>query len=266
MKPPLPLGLVVATSFLFAQIVPSKAQEAAPRLESNFDSDITRSPRFREGLPDATIYHPRSVRHLIDPPARLQVEEGEEISVPTPTPVPTVPPTPSIRPLVTPPPPLPRPQLFPVPLPNPAPRIPPPPVPETVRFVARAPTQSQIATPDIEVWRKDSLFPQRPSRRGRRFDTAFLLGTESALVRLQFHLLAAGKTVVVKAGPGVTVDLPGTQLRVGPTGECVVSVALNGSFLQSDITVYCVGVASRLPLARISQAKAETQEAEMRSR
>lgn len=112
---------------------------------------------------------------------------------------------------------------------------------------------------EVEVWQKDSTTPQRPVRRGRQFELAYLVGTEPALVRLQFHPLAAGKAVIVKPGPGVKVDPSGTEFRVGPTGECVVSVTLDGSFRRSDINIYCVGIRTKLPLSRAPLAA--TQEA-----
>ena len=71
-------------------------------------------------------------------------------------------------------------------------------------------------------------------------------------MRLQFQPVAAGKSVIVKPGPGVTVDPPLTELSIGATGECVVSVSLAGSFSQSDLTVYYAGARVTLPLARIT--------------
>ena len=69
-------------------------------------------------------------------------------------------------------------------------------------------------------------------------------------MRLQFQPVAAGKSVIVTPGPGVTVDPPVTALSIGVTGECVVSVSLAGSFSQSDLTVYYAGARVTLPLVR----------------
>lgn len=80
-------------------------------------------------------------------------------------------------------------------------------------------------------------------------------------MRLQFQPIAAGKTVIVKPGPGVTVDPPATELPIGLTGECVVSVSLAGSFIQSDITVYYAGARITLPLARASPEAVAASEA-----
>ena len=122
-----------------------------------------------------------------------------------------------------------------------------------------------MALPEVEVWRTQSITPQMPVRRHRRFDLAYVVGKEPALVRLRFHPLAAGQGVVVQPGPGVTVDPPDTEFRVAPNGECVVSVALDGSFFRSDFNVYCAGVKSKVPLERTSVGTVEAREAAGRS-
>jgi hypothetical protein len=94
----------------------------------------------------------------------------------------------------------------------------------------------------------------------------YLNGTEQALMRLQFLPLAAGKAVIVQPGPGVTIDPPETKFQIGSTGECVVSVALDESFLQSEINVYCVGIRTRLPLSRSSREIVAAKEAETEGR
>jgi hypothetical protein len=113
---------------------------------------------------------------------------------------------------------------------------------------------------ESEVWREESEFPQMPTRRHAQFEPVYIEGPEPVLVRLQFDPIAAGSAVVVKPGPGVTVDPPETEFYVEPTGECVVSVALNGDFLQSDINVYCAGIRTKVPLARASLAKVVAEE------
>jgi hypothetical protein len=113
---------------------------------------------------------------------------------------------------------------------------------------------------ESEVWREESEFPQMPTRQGAQFDPAYIKGPEPVLVRLQFDPIAAGSAVVVKPGPGVTVDPPETEFYVGPTGECVVSVALDGDFLQSDMNVFCLGIRTRVPLARAPLTTVVAQE------
>lgn len=118
-----------------------------------------------------------------------------------------------------------------------------------------------MAVPRVELWRMESQIPQKPGKhRGRRFELGYLVGTEPAMMRLQFPPVTAGTTVIVKPGPGVTVDPPEIEQRIGPTGECAVSVSLAGSFRQSDITVYYVGVKTTLPLARASREIVAAQE------
>ena len=67
--------------------------------------------------------------------------------------------------------------------------------------------------------------------------------------------------MIVKPGPGVTVDSLATELPIGPTGECIVSVSLAGGFRQSDITVYYVGERVTLPLARATPEVVAAREA-----
>jgi hypothetical protein len=108
---------------------------------------------------------------------------------------------------------------------------------------------------ESEIWRQESQFPQMPTRQGAQFDPVYITGSESVLVRLQFDPVAAGSAVVVKPGPGVTVDPPETEFYVGPTGECIVSVALDGSFPRTDMNVYCLGIRTKVPLAQASLAE-----------
>ncbi|MEY2498644.1 MAG: hypothetical protein QOD12_2200 [Verrucomicrobiota bacterium] len=118
-----------------------------------------------------------------------------------------------------------------------------------------------MAVPRVEVWRTESQIPQKPGRhRGRRFELGYVVDSEPSLIRLQFPPVTGGNTVIVKPGPGVTVDPPGIEQRIGPSGECVVSVSLAGSFLQSDLTVSYVGVKTTLPLARASREIVAAQE------
>jgi hypothetical protein len=160
-----------------------------------------------------------------------------------------------------------RPPPFEVPPPYPEIVLPPQPT-ENASFTRGVPNlrDLQMAVPKIEVWRAQSDSPQMPARRHRRFELAYLLGKEPALVRLRFHPLAAGQAVVVQPGPGVTVNPPDTEFRVGPAGECVVSVALDRDFLRSDINIYCVGVKTKVPLSRASREIVEAKEAEGRGR
>jgi hypothetical protein len=150
-----------------------------------------------------------------------------------------------------------------VPAPQPEAVLPPAPVPDIAAFI---PGQSSSSPVDgrasgVEVWREESASPQEPVRQGARFDQAYVAGIDLVSVRILFDPRAAGKTVIVKPGPGVTVDPPETEFRVGPTGDCVVSVAVNGTYLRSYISVYCDGLRTTLPLSRASLATVEAQEA-----
>lgn len=122
-----------------------------------------------------------------------------------------------------------------------------------------------MAVPEVEVWRSSGQVPQTPVRRHRRFDLAYVVGKEPTLVRLRFHPQAAGQAVVVQPGPGVTVYPPDTEFRVEANGECVVSVALDGSFIRCDFNVHCCGVKTKVPLERASVEEVAAREAAGRS-
>ena len=122
-----------------------------------------------------------------------------------------------------------------------------------------------MAVPEIEVWRSQSSAPQVPARQHRRFELAYVVGKGPALVRLRFHPLTAGQAVVIQPGPGVTVDPADTEFRVEKNGECVISVALDGSFIRSDFNVYCCGVKTKVPLERATLETVEAKEAAGRS-
>lgn len=116
-------------------------------------------------------------------------------------------------------------------------------------------------TEAIEVWREESVSPQMPPRRGPQFEKTYVTGTDPVLVRLQFDPLAAGKTVIVRPDPGAMVIPPETEFQIGPTGECVISVALMQNFLRSRVNVYCDGFRTAVPLSRAPLAVVEAHEA-----
>lgn len=66
---------------------------------------------------------------------------------------------------------------------------------------------------------------------------------------------------MVKAGLGVTVEPSQSQFQIGPGGQCVVSLALNRDFVQSNIEVYYLGTRTRLSLSRASAETVAAEEA-----
>jgi len=176
--------------------------------------------------------------------------------VPRPTPVnppsPTIPPTaiPSPAPPNPSPPPRSTPPFY-IPAPNPAPTIaratPPAPGPITGRPSA---LYLQHLTPLIQVWWSDSLTPELPVRRGKYLSPVLIAPSETLIVRLQFGPQARGKSVIVRPGPGVTIN-PSQQVFVlPPTADCAMSVTLGQSFLRGAIHFYCEGLTTTLPLGR----------------
>ncbi|HEV2841621.1 MAG TPA: hypothetical protein VGW39_09880 [Chthoniobacterales bacterium] len=149
-----------------------------------------------------------------------------------------------------------------VPAPQPEAELPPPPVPPTLSFLPGAAGEpSEKGTKEIEVWREESISPQMPARLGVQFDETYITGTEPVVVRLQFDPRAAGKTVIVRPDPGAAVIPAETKFQVGPTGECIISVALAANCRMSRVNVYCDGFRTALPLARAPLAVVLEQEA-----
>jgi hypothetical protein len=154
----------------------------------------------------------------------------------------------SLPPFMMPPPPRPE-------MPVPAPPAPPPLAVRSNGNVAAN------LVPRVEVWHNTSTGPQTPNLHGRHFQTVYLIETQKATVRLKFPSGAAGTVVVIKAGPGVTLDPPQAQLQIGPGGQCVISLALDSTFAQSNIEIYYLGSRTRLPLSRASAATVAAAEA-----
>lgn len=155
------------------------------------------------------------------------------------------------------------PQALNVPAPEPEIEVAPPPVPAPASFVPGAGSAEGMVkgTEEIEVWRAESVSPQMPARHGPRFEKSYIEGTDPVAVRLHFDPLAAGKKVIVRPDRGVTVTPPETEFEVGPTGECVISVALAANFHRSQVSVYCDGFRTSLPLSRAPLAVVEAHEA-----
>jgi hypothetical protein len=185
-------------------------------------------------LPTATVFPSPTP---VDPPS------------PTPSIAPTVTPTPSIHPTA---PPIPQPTpAFPVPPPNPAPALamPAPPAPAPASSPPSL-VQLQQLTPTVEIWRPTALSPELTTRRGDYLTPVSVAQNEILTIRLQFGLLAIGKTVVVTSAQGAMLDPPQQVLVVQSTGDCAVSVALSDGYSSGAIKFYCQGITTTLPLLR----------------
>lgn len=282
MKPLLPLGLIAAISLLFAQIVPLQAQEPRgsalrlvdPAFQEHFNSDVSRSPRFRVDRP---VWRRRDFsRPIVEvPPAPLQETRVEEVVAsphPTATPVvtsiPTLNPAPSVTPVPTPltpdptPPEVKRPPLLPVPPPNPAPEIAPPPREAPAAFLIGPPDLQRIARakPRIEVWRSGSIKPQRLAPHEGPKRPAFVLGTEPVTIVLRFPPFLAGKSVTFMPGDGIALHPPQSFARIQSSGELVLTVELDSTQRGGGIVFVVEGVTTGLRLVRASLARVEAEE------
>lgn len=274
MKPLFPRGLVLGTSLLFTQILPLPAQEPRgsalrlvdPAFQEHFNSDVSRSPRFRVDRPvwRRKAFSRPIVEVLPAPLQETQVEEVVASPDPTATPVvtpvvtpnPTLNPAPSVTPVPTPltpdptPPEVKRPPLLPVPSPNPAPVIPPRPVPAPAPFLSGRPDLEQFerARPQVEVWRGDSPAPQRPKREGPGRYRVWTVRTEPVTIVLKFHPLLVGRTIRLMSAGGVR--LSDAALTIGPTGEATVSVQLEANRRVGEIAFNLDSIKTVLRLQR----------------
>lgn len=206
--------------------------------------------------------------------ANLPAQELEMIPPPIPSVVPPEPPDPDTLP---PPPPLEWSPLGPkdsadppsvpgaVYVPPPQTEVPiaplPPPLIETPLPGGPDPAQIELAKPDVEVWRPEGESPQIPPRRPNQLDQAYVTGTGPVWLRVQFDVRAAGKSVLVQPGRGITLDPPVAAMTVSPSGECTVLAQIAEGVDRSHVVFYCAGVKTILPVVRASLAKVEAQEA-----
>jgi hypothetical protein len=108
----------------------------------------------------------------------------------------------------------------------------------------------QQLTPIVEIWRPSALVPEVPTRHGKYLTPVSIAPNEVLTVRLQFGLLATGKTVVVTTAPGAVLDPPQQVLIVQSTADCAVSVSLGQGYSSGAIKFYCEGITTTLPLLR----------------
>jgi hypothetical protein len=127
---------------------------------------------------------------------------------------------------------------------------PPPPIVETPLPGGPDPGEVELATPDVEIWRQEGDMPQIPARHSNRLDVAYMTGTEPVWLRVQFDPQAAGKSVLVRPGLGITVNPPRTILTVASNGECLVLAQLVNGANRSHLIFYCDGVRTVLPIMR----------------
>lgn len=150
--------------------------------------------------------------------------------------------------------------VLPPPQAEPSIAAPPPPAVENPVPGAPDPAQMELAKPDIEVWRTESDAPQVPTRVSNHLAQAYFTGTEPVVLRVQFSPLAAGKTVYVKPGRGITLEPPLALLTVSSSGECLVQARFAEGLPRSHFVFYCEGVKTVLPVVRGTLAQVEAAE------
>ena len=91
-------------------------------------------------------------------------------------------------------------------------------------------------------------------------DGAFVTGTESVIVKLQFDPGAAGERVAVIAGRGVELDAPDGTISISPRGECIVWARLAEGQTRGHILFYCKAIKTIVPLSRAPLAHVQAEE------
>jgi hypothetical protein len=112
----------------------------------------------------------------------------------------------------------------------------------------------QQILPVIQVWRANALVPELPARRGKYVGPIAVPANEVVTLRLQFGLLAIGKSVVVTESAGVILDPPQQLLAIQPSADCAVSVSLSDGYSDGAIRFYCEGISTTLTLSRFVPA------------
>lgn len=130
--------------------------------------------------------------------------------------------------------------------------------PAAIFTTAPTPQDFERITPVVEVWSSGATVPDVPPRYGggrlhhQRLGQARIIGTAPVTVRLQFHSSASGKNVIVRPAWGIT---PSSEvLQVDANGECILALSLQPDLVQSQVTFFCDGLITSLPLVRVPAA------------
>jgi hypothetical protein len=136
------------------------------------------------------------------------------------------------------------------PLPEPSMAPPPPPMIETALAEMPDPAELDLAKPDVEIWREASDYPQIPARTSNRLAQTYVTGTEPVWLRVQFNPQAAGKSVYVKPGRGITLEPPAAIQTISSSGECLFLARIAEGISRSHIVFYCDSVKTVLPVMK----------------
>src|ERR1044071_3471312 len=109
-------------------------------------------------------------------------------------------------------------------------------------------------SPQFEVWRPQSEWPQIPQRQFSRLNPVYVAGNDPVLLYLDFDPLLVGKHVYVRVGTGVALEASDPVLTVLSTGQCGVWVRMLEGFDRGHFIFYCEGVKTILPILRRSLA------------
>jgi hypothetical protein len=120
---------------------------------------------------------------------------------------------------------------------------------------------AELAKPEVEIWRDSSEWPQVPERRFNRLAQTYVTGTAPVWLRVQFDPQAAGKSVFVNPGRGITLQPPAAVMTIPSNGECLVLATLAEGLARSHVNFYCDGVKTVLPVVRAPLATVIVAEA-----
>ncbi|HWM24834.1 MAG TPA: hypothetical protein VNP98_08415 [Chthoniobacterales bacterium] len=152
---------------------------------------------------------------------------------------------------------VPAPPALLAPLP-PAPALPPPPAPVIALFVGTGPdpAQFELATPRFEVWRSGAEAPEIPTQVKDGLHHTLITSGEPIVVRLLFDPSLTGTALSVTPDKGVLIE-PAQGIHIGPSGECLFTVDLEGNQEEGQISFYSMQITTVL---RLTTATPETIE------
>ena len=124
------------------------------------------------------------------------------------------------------------------------------------------PATANLAKPDVEIWRDESVQPQIPPHIATTLlKEALVTGDALVTLRVKFGSSNIGRNVFVRPGHGVIMlGNAGSFLPITSPGECVLMVQMAPDTSQSHIIFYCRGVRTILPLTRSTLTEVEEAE------
>jgi hypothetical protein len=109
------------------------------------------------------------------------------------------------------------------------------------------PTQFELSKPRFEIWRSGADTPDVPTQIKDGWHSTLIASGESILVRLLFDPSLTGTPLSVTPDKGVIIE-PTQGIHIGPSGECVFTVEIEGGQEQGQVSFYSMQITTGLRL------------------